>query len=255
MRVFLSWSGERSKSISMALRRWLPLAIQNIDPWMSDTDLLPGQRWSETLGRELSKSDVGILSLTRKNVRQPWMLFEAGALSKSLDESHVIPLLIDVRNEELPSPLVIFQSVSLDKLGIRRLLDGLRLADPNAKIDATQLDTIFEWWWPKFEKDCAGDAPEVAQSDASSRGARGKGRSGRDILEEIFEMLRTARQPTKTDVLDSLREWKRRCESESDRLGQLSTYPLGPDSAIDNLDRWASELGKAIDIVEKTQWV
>jgi hypothetical protein len=42
MRVFLSWSGERSRRVAAALRKWLPATLNAINPWMSEVDILPG---------------------------------------------------------------------------------------------------------------------------------------------------------------------------------------------------------------------
>ena len=44
MKVFISWSGERSKQMAAALKEWLPTAIQYLEPWMSDTDIHAGDR-------------------------------------------------------------------------------------------------------------------------------------------------------------------------------------------------------------------
>ena len=42
MRVFISWSGERSKRVALTLHTWLPDVIQAIEPWMSRRDLGAG---------------------------------------------------------------------------------------------------------------------------------------------------------------------------------------------------------------------
>jgi hypothetical protein len=46
--LFIGWSGEKSKAVGIALKNWLPLVIQAIDPWISE-DADKGSRWfSET---------------------------------------------------------------------------------------------------------------------------------------------------------------------------------------------------------------
>ena len=44
MKVFLCWSGTRSKGIANALHEWLPRVIQALDPWIS-VDIDKGARW------------------------------------------------------------------------------------------------------------------------------------------------------------------------------------------------------------------
>ena len=34
MHVFISWSGERSKALAVALRDWLPLVLHYVEPWV-----------------------------------------------------------------------------------------------------------------------------------------------------------------------------------------------------------------------------
>lgn len=41
MKVFLSWSGEKSRAVAEALREWLPYINPEIEPSMSDSDIGP----------------------------------------------------------------------------------------------------------------------------------------------------------------------------------------------------------------------
>src|SRR5262245_10836217 len=96
MKVFLSWSGERSKSAALMLRQWLPDVIQSIEPWMSAEDIDAGARWNSELTNKLAETRFSVICLTKDNQQAPWILFEAGALSKTIEKTYVIPYLIDM---------------------------------------------------------------------------------------------------------------------------------------------------------------
>src|SRR5205809_828915 len=100
-KVFLSWSGETSHSVAMALYEWLPAIIQNVKPFMSSEDLRKGGRWSKDLAVELEQTNFGIICLTPENLEAPWIMFESGALSKFVIESNVSPFLVRVKPSEL----------------------------------------------------------------------------------------------------------------------------------------------------------
>jgi len=68
--------------------------IQSVKPFLSSNDIRSGQRWFSEIGKELQNTKFGILCLTPSNKEAPWILFEAGAISKIVDESRVVPLLI-----------------------------------------------------------------------------------------------------------------------------------------------------------------
>lgn len=42
LKVFISWSGERSKEMANALREWLPMVLQYVEPFVSDKDISAG---------------------------------------------------------------------------------------------------------------------------------------------------------------------------------------------------------------------
>ena len=64
MRVFISWSGERSKHVAVGLHQWLPKVIQAVKPWMSKQDIGAGTDWLHELRGELSKDSFWIICLT-----------------------------------------------------------------------------------------------------------------------------------------------------------------------------------------------
>src|SRR5687768_10203753 len=117
MKVFLSWSGTRSREVAEALRQWLPDVLHAVTPWMSNSDIEKGRDFSRVLRSELAESNFGVLCLTKDNCHSPWMLFEAGALAKVLEASLVCPYLIDMELGDLPRPLRLFQAANANKPG------------------------------------------------------------------------------------------------------------------------------------------
>ena len=74
MKVFISWSGERSHSLGDALHDWIPLVLHYAEPWLSEADIEAGQRWAEQVAKELEASQLGIICVTRENVSSPWAI-------------------------------------------------------------------------------------------------------------------------------------------------------------------------------------
>jgi TIR domain-containing protein len=93
MKVFISHSGPRSRAIALALKDWMPLVLHYVDPWVSQKDIAAGDRWAVEVGTKLNDSNFGIICLTPENLNASWLLFEAGAISKSFDEGAVCPYL------------------------------------------------------------------------------------------------------------------------------------------------------------------
>ena len=126
LRVFLSWSGNRSEKLAKGLKKWLPTVVQGCDPWMSLGGIGAGVQWQGQLGEILEKADFGIICVTRDNAYSPWLLFEAGALGKRYLEAkaRVVPFLLDGPLPE-KHPLAIYQRASADANGARDLVHAL----------------------------------------------------------------------------------------------------------------------------------
>lgn len=161
MNVFLSWSGYRSREIAESLREWLPDVLHIVTPWMSTSDIERGRNFTQDLREALERSNFGILCLTKDNCRNPWVLFEAGALAKVIDISFVCPYLIDMEPRELPDPLSQFQAVSADENGTYELIRTINDASQLVKLSETQLRRSFDRWWSDFKPKLESKAKSV----------------------------------------------------------------------------------------------
>ena len=158
MNVFLSWSGESSKAVAAALDKWLRFVFPEVKTWMSDRAIEAGARWGTELDRQLENTHLGVLCLSPDNLASPWMLFEAGALSKSVDTSRVVPYCIGVSPEEVQGPLSRFQGVPADKEGTFKLLKSINAILENNRADE-DLVRIFNKWWPDLKDQLATVPP------------------------------------------------------------------------------------------------
>src|SRR5262245_2824856 len=153
MKLFLSWSGKLSRDIAVALDDWLPYVIQNVKPFVSTGDIDKGRRWSEVLAGELAQIGYGIIIVTRDNLREPWINFEAGAISKALEKSSVSPFLFGVEPSKLEGPLQQFQATIYEQEDVFNLLRSINARlDEDDQVSFEILRNEFDVWWPKLQK-------------------------------------------------------------------------------------------------------
>jgi len=187
MDVFISWSGKRSQMVASALREWLPMVIQDVSPFYSPDDIEKGARWLPELNKCLEGSKFGIICVTPENMQAPWLLFEAGAISKALDASVVCPLLLDLDPAALSGPLAQFQAARLAKDEVRKLVGALnkRAEKP---LQENRVDGQFEALWSILEqklKDIGAQAPPVAAP----------ARQMTDMVGEVLDIVRSLARP------------------------------------------------------------
>ena len=236
MRVFISWSGHRGKHVAVALRNWLPDIIQAITPWMSETDIPAGAEWLAELRRELSEESFGIICVTRERATAPWMMFEAGALAKSVQNARVCPYVIDMGPGDIPpGPLTVFQAKRADREGTLALMRSIneRLETGKGQLPPDRFDRAFETHWPALE-DKLGNLPAPTAPTTPAR-------TMEDKMDEILQLVRVTRQeqPLTRERL----EQARRAQRSLTELGQLarpshlpaflqaaSNYPFDPVS-------------------------
>lgn len=152
MKLFISWSGKLSHQIAKELREWFPLIINQLEPFVSSENIKKGDRWMMDIYSELEQSNFGIICLTKENLTEPWILFEAGALSKNISQSRVSSILFDkLKQNEIKSPLSLFQNTEFNKEELNKLIQSINNALGDRKINDSLLNRSFDKWYPELE--------------------------------------------------------------------------------------------------------
>lgn len=181
MKVFISWSGKRSKALANALRGWLPMALQYVEPWVSDKDISAGDRWAQAIAGELDSSNFGIICVTPENLHSEWVLFESGALSKSMLDAKVIPLLYGLEISDLSGPLSQFQAQKLEESGVMEIVKSINNVS-ETKTSEQIVEQLVPALWPRL-KEALETIPDTEPSEKHVR-------TQHEILEELVTSVR-----------------------------------------------------------------
>lgn len=218
MKVFVSWSGQKSRDVAEIFRDWLPSVLHAAKPFVSSRDIRVGTRWQTEIATELDDTDFGLICVTRENQAAEWLNFEAGALAKSVDSSRVVPVAIDLSPAEIPNPLGQFQAIKLVREDVAHLLVSMNETCPDPIPDGN-VSKALEKWWPDLEEALARvnqydyETPEVAERPP---------RSDRDLLEEVLDSVRSLNRP---------HEPPKRLP-ESDRVVELLAHQLEAEGPV-----------------------
>lgn len=185
MKVFLSWSGERSRLVATLLDEWLRCVLQAIRPWISTKDIDRGSLWFSEIQDQLQDVTTGIICLTQENKEKPWILFEAGALAKGLSNSRVCTLLIDLEPHDIRDPLAQFNHTKPDQGGIYALVHTLNNRLGDNRLDPAILTKVLDTYWAQFEEKFQTIIVTNPIAD------KPKTRPEKDILAEILDHTRT----------------------------------------------------------------
>ena len=129
MKVFISWSGDYSKQLAEVIRWWLPHVLQFTKPYFTPADIEKGARWDNEISVELEQSQIGIIAMTAENRSSPWIMFEAGAISKVVEEkAGVCPIIFGIKKTDLVGPLASFMATEFNRAEVRQLLTTINNA-------------------------------------------------------------------------------------------------------------------------------
>jgi hypothetical protein len=185
MKIFISWSGTLSLRIAEVLNSWIPMVLQAVETFYSPDAIDKGQKWFNSVTTELESTNFGIICLTHENLQSPWIMFEASALSKSLQNSKVSPILFNVTPDEIQGPLKQLQATKFEKSDMRKLLLSINNSIPTErKLDQKKLDIIFDKWWG----DLSEQIQEILKEDKHIKTSPVIGKSVEELLNEILEL-------------------------------------------------------------------
>lgn len=187
MKIFLSWSGIRSRAVAEALNDWLPRVIQAVRPFFSP-EIEKGANWSNEIDRALEGTRFGIVCLTSDNLTSEWIHYETGALSKTPD-ALVWTFLLDVDKGDVKPPLGKFQHTAAQLDDVRELVRTInrRLKDAGGTpLGDRMLEETFDDLWPRLQTQLEA-ARAIAVPDARVAAPR---RDIHEMMEEALELLR-----------------------------------------------------------------
>jgi len=205
MKIFLSWSGDRSRYIAECLNKWIPRIIQNIDIWFSKEDIPKGQIWFSKMLKALMGSKFGIICLTPDNLASEWLHFETGAILKEVEEGAVYTLLYGIQPRDVEWPLAAFQHTTFEKEDFKKLLIDINKANVEFLVKDEVIEFTFKQNWDEIKAEL-----DAIPSDLGNQ-MEIPLRSNDDILLEILESVRnTPHQETfstQKQLLSELRKY------------------------------------------------
>jgi hypothetical protein len=106
-KIFISWSKPKSKQVAETLKEIIATCFgDRIEIFISETSISYGDIWYSKILSNINSSDLGIVVMTDENINEPWLMFEAGALS-------TIPLIpILYGRDYIESPIKQFQGMT-----------------------------------------------------------------------------------------------------------------------------------------------
>lgn len=152
MKIFISWSGKKSKKIAYVVESWLQDVIQAVDPFLSEQSIEKGESGLSKIESALSEYAFSIIILASDNVNAPWIHYEAGAISKGLGVSRVCPLLFGIRTSDLVSnPLHQFQcTIWNDREDLFRLISTINKNLDYGQLSDDKLQKSFEKHYEEY---------------------------------------------------------------------------------------------------------
>lgn len=190
--VFISWSGSESYALAVAVHDWLPTVLPEVKPWMSSKDIAKGKRWNSEIDGSLERTSFCIVCLTPGVAREPWINFEAGAVSKIVQGSYVSPLLWHVSVDSLGGlPVSMFQCTQFTKKDVCQLIETINVAT-GLQIPVERIRRNLDYSWDKLNQQvrdiCISDDDDSHIDESETRNGDA---TPKEKLDSVAEQILT----------------------------------------------------------------
>jgi TIR domain len=251
LNIFVSWSGEKAQRVAVALKAFLQDVNQRIIAWFSDTDMSAGERWGIELATRLETTDFGIICVTQESLHSQWVLFEAGALSRSVKGGRVCPYLIDVSWRQLEGPLAQFHAKEATKERTWEMLQSINLAMGDEALPEGRLEKYFGNYWPTLEGELAAVNRELQSLP---------NKLYQDLLDTLPQLVYTASELQYTAMEAGLPVWYINLNQAAihvwRELIQLAVRERKLDTLVESVDRRYGRVPSFIDVKTKVdKWL
>ena len=182
MRIFLSWSGKRSQLISLYLNDWLKYVNHYFEPWIS-LYMDRGIVWFNEIKEKLGDSANGIILLTKENVNNPWILFEAGALINGFSDARVCTFLVDLKPHDIKGPLAQLNHTEPNYESMFSLISTLNNRLGDTALPDELVKKMFDKFWADFNEEYLNIISKTEDIVVDKR-------TDTDMLIELIEIIR-----------------------------------------------------------------
>lgn len=189
MNLFISWSGLLSKEIAELLKDWIKITIQATNPWISSEDIDKGSQWFNKISDQLKTTKIGLICITSDNKNKPWLLFEAGALFKGLNNSKIMTFLVNIKHSDVKDPLAKFNHTLPSKEDVKKMMKTINNELGDQKLDHSVFEKVFEKNWSDFDKSFK-QIIEKHNKDIEKVSSAETKRTIDDKIDEILNSLR-----------------------------------------------------------------
>lgn len=183
MKVFISWS-KNSCEFAGTLKAVMRQLFDTVETFYSPA-IPAGAKWLNQIEAELTDTNFGIICVTRENQLEQWLNYEAGALSRQVEDrrERLGVLLLDFDDmNDVSGPFANFQMKMATLEDFKSLMRSLNEIGPSIAEDV--LDERVDTHWPKLEA-------ELMKLKKSDRGSTiPKRRDMHDKIDELLALVR-----------------------------------------------------------------